>query len=136
GGQAVELFTVGELDRVWVLADLHEIDIARVKVGAPARVTVVAYKGKPFEGKVDWVSGTLEPATRTARVRCTFDNPEKLLKPEMFASVRIAVEQKRALAVPKSAILRLGGQPVAFVEAEQKGDKVRFERIPLTVDES
>ena len=77
GGATQELFTIGEIDKVWVLADLYEMDLARVQVGAPAAVTVVAYPDKVFEGKVDWVSGMLDPTTRTAKVRCTFDNPDR-----------------------------------------------------------
>jgi membrane fusion protein, heavy metal efflux system len=136
GGQAVELFTVGELDKVWILADVYEMDIARVKVGAKVTVRVVAYPAKTFEGRVDWVSGALDPTSRTAKVRCTFDNPDRLLKPEMYATVTISVEQKKALALPKGAVLRLGDQTVVFVETGTTPDnKLKFERIPVQVDE-
>lgn len=136
GGTAVELFTVGELDRVWILADVYEMDLARVKVGARVSVKVVAYAGKTFDGRVDWVSGTLDATTRTAKVRCTFENPEKLLKPEMYATVSISVEERKALAVPKGAVLRLGEQTVVFVQTGQTPDgKLKFERVPVAVDE-
>src|SRR4029077_1045013 len=59
GGASVELFTIGELDRLWVLGNVYEMDLARVQVGTPASVTVVAYPGKAFNGRVDWVSGAL-----------------------------------------------------------------------------
>ena len=135
-GQAVELFTVGELDRVWVMADIFEMDLARIKVGTKVTVRVVTYPGKVFEGRVDWVAGALDPQTRTARVRCTFDNPDKLLKPEMYATVQISVEERKALAVPKGAVLRLGDQTVVFVQKGQTPDgKLKFERVPVTVDE-
>ena len=55
-----ELFTIGELDKVWVLGDIYEIDLARVHVGAHASVTTVAYPGTVFAGTVDWVSGSLD----------------------------------------------------------------------------
>jgi cobalt-zinc-cadmium efflux system membrane fusion protein len=136
GGTAQELFTVGELDRVWVIADVYEMDIARVKVGSKAIVKVVAYSGKSFEGKVDWVSGTLDPQTRTAKVRCTFDNADGLLKPEMYATVQISVEERQALAIQHSALLRLGEQTVVFVQTGNTPDgKLKFERVPVTVDE-
>jgi membrane fusion protein, heavy metal efflux system len=136
GGAAAELFTVGELDKVWVIADVFEMDIARVKVGSKANVKVVAYAGKNFEGKVDWVSGTLDSVTRTAKVRCTFDNPDRLLKPEMYATVQISVEERTALAIPRSALLRLGDQTVVFVQTGTTPDgKLKFERVPVTVDE-
>ncbi len=75
----------------------------------------VAYPGKVFEGTVDWVSGALDPTTRTAKVRCTIPNPGHVLKPEMFATVSIAVTGKQKLAVPRSAVRHLGDQVVVFV---------------------
>jgi len=136
GGSAVELFTVGQLDKVWVLADVYEIDIAHVKVGSKAIVKVVAYPDKIFQGKVDWVAGMLDPVTRTARVRCTFDNPDRMLKPEMYATVAIAVEQKKALAINRSSLLRLGDTTVVFIQNGQTPEgKLKYERIPITVDE-
>jgi cobalt-zinc-cadmium efflux system membrane fusion protein len=135
GGATQELFTIGEIDKVWVLADLYEMDISRVHVGTPADVTVVAYKDKVFKGQVDWVSGMLDPATRTAKVRCTFDNPDKLLRPEMYATVQISVDQKRALAIPRNALLRLGEYKVVFIQVGDEPGRVRFQRIPVDVDE-
>jgi len=136
GGQAVELFTIGELDRVWVLAEVFEMDVARVKLGSKAVVHVVAYPNKVFEGKVDYVSDSLDPQTRTAKIRCTFDNPDRLLKPEMYATVSVSVEERKALAIPHSAVLRLGEQTVVFVDRGVAPDgRHRFERLPVQVDE-
>jgi membrane fusion protein, heavy metal efflux system len=135
GGTATELFTIGEVDKVWVLGDLYEMDLARVHVGTPAVVTVVTYKDKVFKGRVDWVSGMLDPSTRTAKVRCTFDNPDKLLRPEMYATVQISVDQTRALAIPRGALLRLGEYKVVFVQVGEGDGRIRFERVPVDVDE-
>jgi cobalt-zinc-cadmium efflux system membrane fusion protein len=136
GGTAVELFTVGELDKVWIMADVYEMDLARVKVGAKVAVSVVAYPGKVFHGQVDWVSGALDPVSRTAKIRCTFDNADRLLKPEMYATVTISVEESQALALPKGAVLRLGDQTVVFVQTGTTSDgKLKFERVPVQVDE-
>ena len=136
GGSAIELFTVGQLDTVWVIADVYEMDIARIKVGSKVVVKVVAYPEKAFEGKVDWVAGMLDPVTRTAKVRCTFANPDRLLKPEMYATIAVAVEQKRALAIKSSSLLRLGDSTIVFIQNGQTTDgKLKYERIPITVDE-
>jgi cobalt-zinc-cadmium efflux system membrane fusion protein len=135
GGQAQELFTIGQLDTVWVLGDVYEIDMGRVHVGARAAITVLAYPDKLLEGKVDWVSGSLDPNTRTAKVRCTFANPDKLLRPQMFATVRVSVDQKKALAIPRDALVRLGEYKVVFVQSGDADGHVRFERIPVDVDE-
>ncbi len=135
GGAVQELFTIGELDEVWVMSDIYESDIARIKVGATAVVAAVAYPGKRFEGKVDWISGTLDPTTRTEKVRCTFANPDRLLKQDMYTTVTIAVATHKALALPPGAVLPLGDQNVVFIERGKTPDgKQRFERVPVAVD--
>lgn len=136
GGTPFELFTIGDLQRVWVMADVFEQDFNRVHVGADVEVRVVSYPKRRFKGKVDWVSGALDPATRTAKVRCTLENPDRALRPEMYATVYLSVDQEKALAIPRSALLRLGDQTVVFIAKGQTDDRlVRFERIPVTVDE-
>jgi cobalt-zinc-cadmium efflux system membrane fusion protein len=135
-GNALELFTIGELDRVWVLADVFEMDLGRIKKGARVTVRVVTYPSRIFEGVVDFVSGQLDPNTRTAKVRCTIDNPDRSLKPEMYATVSVSVAERRALAIPRSAMLRLGDQTVVFVETgAAPNGLIRFERRPVAVDE-
>jgi membrane fusion protein, heavy metal efflux system len=136
-GGTQELFTVGELDSVWVLADLYEIDLARVQSGAKCTVRTVAYREKSFEGKVDWISPMLDPGTRTAKVRCSFANADRMLKPDMFATVTISVASRKALALPKTAILHLGDQTVVFLDHGPGPDgKHHFERLPVAVDEA
>ncbi len=134
GGATQELFTIGDLDQVWVLGDIYEADLERVRVGAAAAVTALD-TDKSFTGRVDWVSGMLDPATRTAKVRCVFDNPGKELRPEMYTTMQIAVDPRRALAIPESALLRLGEYRAVFVEISQKGGRLGFERVPVDVDE-
>jgi cobalt-zinc-cadmium efflux system membrane fusion protein len=135
-GSALELFTIGEIDHVWALGDVYEVDIPRVKPGAPAAIKVISYKDKLFEGKVEWVQHVLDPTTRTAKVRFSFPNPGNALLPQMYGTVYIHVDQRKALAIPRSAILRLGDQRVVFVETGAAPDgKVRFERMPVDVDE-
>jgi cobalt-zinc-cadmium efflux system membrane fusion protein len=129
GGAAVELFTVGELDTVWVIADVFEMDLARVKKGATVTMRVVAYPEEVFTGVVDWIADLLDPTARTARVRCEVANPQRKLKPEMYATVTISVPGALALAVPLTAILRLADQTVVFVEQGRTPDgRLRFVR--------
>jgi cobalt-zinc-cadmium efflux system membrane fusion protein len=136
-GGTQELFTVGELDEVWVLADIYEVDLARVQTGAKCSVRTVAYKDKALEGKVDWVAGMLDPATRTGKVRCTFSNTERFLKPDMYATATISVASRKALALPKTAILHLGDQTVVFLDHGATPDgNHHFERLPVAVDEA
>jgi membrane fusion protein, heavy metal efflux system len=139
GGSAVELFTIGELDRVWVIADVFEMDLGRVKKGAPVSIKVVAYPDQVFTGVVDWMSDLLDPTARTAKVRCAVANPGRELKPEMYATVSIGVPGQNALALPRTAILRIADQTVVFVEEGSAPDgRKRFVRriVALSDDEA
>jgi cobalt-zinc-cadmium efflux system membrane fusion protein len=135
GGTPVELFTVGEMDSVWVLADVFEMDLARVKSKARVSVRVAAYP-KVFSGVVDWVSSQIDSTSRTARVRCRIPNPERELKPAMYASVTIGVAERRALAVPRAALVRVGDKRAVFVEkpSAHKAHRVFEERF-VEIDE-
>ncbi|HVW26349.1 MAG TPA: efflux RND transporter periplasmic adaptor subunit [Polyangiaceae bacterium] len=121
-GPAVELFTVGELDPIWVLADVYEMDVPRIKVGSEVTVSVVAYPDKRFDGKIDWVSSTLDVTTRTSRVRCTLRNSERLLRPGMYATVSIQTDGRSALAVPRPAILHVGDHTAVFLSIGKRAD--------------
>ncbi|MCU1279111.1 MAG: putative Co/Zn/Cd efflux system rane fusion protein [bacterium] len=135
-GNAVELFTVGELDHVWVVADVYEMDLGRIKKGARVTVRVVSYPNRVFEGTVDYVSGQLDPTSRTAKMRCTIANDNRDLKPAMYATVSVSVAERKALAIPRSAMLRLGDQTVVFVQTgTAPNGLIRFERRPVAVDE-
>jgi cobalt-zinc-cadmium efflux system membrane fusion protein len=136
-GSATELFTIGNLDPVWVLADVFEVDLARVHRGAPVTVSVVAYPDHPFTGSIDWISGALDPSTRSAKVRCTIRNGDHLLRPEMYATVSVATDGREKLAVPRAAVVRVGDQMVAFVDKGSAPDgRERFERRIVTIDEN
>ncbi|HTR53631.1 MAG TPA: efflux RND transporter periplasmic adaptor subunit [Kofleriaceae bacterium] len=135
-GGANELFTIGRLDRVWVLADLYEIDLPKVGVGDNVDVTTVSYPDRVYHGKVDWVSTSFDPTARTARVRCTFDNADQTLRAEMYATVRIKVGKRRGLAVPRDAIFRMGDFTYAFIVRDTASPgMVRFARVPVAADE-
>jgi membrane fusion protein, heavy metal efflux system len=136
-GGTAELFVVGELDEVWVLTDVYEVDLARVHTGAKCIVRTIAYRDRTFEGEVDWVAGMLDGATRTAKMRCTFANRDGLLKPDMYATATISVAPHRVPALPKTAILHLGAQTVVFLDHGAGPDgKHDFERVPVAVDEA
>jgi membrane fusion protein, heavy metal efflux system len=136
GGTAVELFTVGELDSVWVFADVFEMDLARVRKDAPVSIKVVAYPDKAFAGKVDWISDALDPTSRTARVRCSLPNPGRELKPEMYATVAISVAAPSVPALPRAALLRIGDQTVVFVQDGSAPDgRLKFARRIVAVNE-
>lgn len=136
GGAGIELYTVGAADRLWALADLYEVDLPRVKKGSEVTLRVVAYPERTFAGRVDWISGAVDPISRTTKVRCIVDNRDGALKPEMFATVSIATRGHQALAVPRTALVRMGDQLAVFVEiGNAPNGKVRFERRPVQVDD-
>jgi membrane fusion protein, heavy metal efflux system len=136
GGQAVELFTIGELDPIWVIADVFSLDLPAVSRGAPVRVTLPALPGRVFEGKVDWIAGALDPAARTAKVRTQFPNPGRDLRPEMVGTAEIAGRAREALAVPRSAVLRVADGLTVFVEGGRTPDgRTRFERRSVELND-
>ena len=121
---------------MWVLADVFELDVRRVKSGSKVVVSVAGWPERNFEGTLDWISTALDPSTHATRVRCTFDNPDGALKPDMFTTVRISVDVKKAIAIPRSSVLRFGDQTVVFLDrGPDKNGKERFERLPVAVDE-
>ncbi len=129
GGTAVELFTIGSIDTVWLYADVAEADLPAVRPGAAVAARVLAWPDRVFTGQIDWVSPALDPALRTARVRCALRNPAGLLKPQMFAAVAIERPALRALAVPRAAVARIRDQSFAWVLAGRRPDgRVVFRR--------
>ena len=136
GGTSVELFTIGELDRVWVLADVFEIDLPRVKLGAQVVVNVLAYPNETFTGQVEWISAALDPISRSAKVRCSIANLNAKLRPEMFGTATISVDPDTKLAVKRSAVLLLGEQPVLFAQTgTTPAGQLRFQRRPVAIEE-
>ena len=124
------LLTVANLDTVWVIGDLFERDLRFVRRGQPAIVTTSAYPGERFEGKVNYISESIDPASRTAKVRVSVANPTHRLKPEMYAAVALAVAgDERAPIVPAEAIFSEGGRSFVYVELAPG----RFAKRPVEV---
>ncbi len=119
------LFTVADLSTLWIESDLFEKDLGKVKVGAQAAVTVSAYPGVVFKGRLTYISSTMDKETRTVKARVEVPNPDGRLKPEMFATVAIGTGgSAKALIVPEEAVLLVQGQPTVFV-AEEGGFEPR-----------
>jgi len=110
------LFTVADLSNLWIEANLFEKDLSRVRVGAPAIVTVSAYPKEEFRGKLTYISNTVDKESRAVLARVEVPNPDGRLKPEMFATAMIDTgSSASALAIPQEAVLMLNGQPTVFV---------------------
>ena len=111
------LYTVANLSMLWIEANVAEKDLAAVRVGAAAKVTVAAWPGVAFDGRVAYVGATLDKETRTVLARIEVANPDGRLKPEMFASVTVPTGAAvKALALPESAVTLIQGLPTVFVE--------------------
>lgn len=127
------LMSVGTLDDVWVEAEVFERQAALVNVGLPVTMTLDYLPGKRWQGEVDYVYPTLDPKTRTARVRLRFQNPDALLKPNMFAQVAIhANAENDVLVIPKEAVIRTGDQDrvvLALGEGRFKSVEVELGRL-------
>ena len=111
------LFVVTDLQHLWVLIDLPELMLDKVKVGQPVFVEVDAYPDEIFYGRVTVVGATLDPVTRRVQVRCYLNNPDHKLKPEMYARVTPDVDSKAQLPrIPNSAIFTQGLNSYVFIE--------------------
>jgi membrane fusion protein, heavy metal efflux system len=111
-----DVFTVADLTRVWVQAEVYEKDLGRIRVGQSSFITVDTYPNQFFEGKVAYISDVLDPQTRTARVRCEVPNHDLHLKTDMFANIELPTKfSKQAIAVPSSALQELEGKNVVFI---------------------
>lgn len=114
------------LERVWVIANVFEHDLASLKTGDQVNVTVDAYSDRVFSGQITYIGDEVDRGTRAVRTRIEVLNPEHLLKPGMFAKASIAAANSReVLVVPESAIYQIDGRPVVFVAAGNDGFEVR-----------
>lgn len=110
------LFTITDLSKVWIYAAVFQDEIGKVHPGDPAAVTVDAYPGTNFDGRVDFIQPQIDPMTRTARVRCEFNNPKGQLLPGMFARVALDLPMGEQTVIPDTAVLRTGTHNVAFID--------------------
>ena len=110
------LFTITDLSKVWIYAAVFQDEIGKVRPGDPATVTVDSFPGTNFDGRVDFIQPQIDPMTRTAKVRCEFDNPKGQLLPGMFAHVALDLPMGEHTVIPDTAVLRTGTHNVAFID--------------------
>jgi cobalt-zinc-cadmium efflux system membrane fusion protein len=123
------LFTIANLSRMWMLADVYETDVPLIKMGQPVEVKVMAYPNETFKARISYIGPTVDPATHRVAIRAVVDNKGLRLKPEMFASFKIITgAQVQQLAVPLKAVVRDGEKSSVWVAVEGN----RFVRKPIT----
>jgi cobalt-zinc-cadmium efflux system membrane fusion protein len=122
------LFTVADLSTLWVVIDIYEKDISRLRLGTGVKVSVTAFPEKTFRGKISYISDVVDERTRTEKARVTIDNSSGLLKPGMFATVLTEATSggtERLIAVPEEAVLIDGMKRYVFIQIAPDKFKVR-----------
>lgn len=110
------LYTIADLSSVWVFAQVYQNDLGRVRAGEAAALTVDSYPGRSFNGRVDFVYPDVDMATRTARVRLVFSNPQLQLTPGMFVNVTLRVPLGTQTVIPVDGVLQSGTRQIVFVD--------------------
>lgn len=120
-------FRIGDLASLWLVAHAFERDAVRVAVGAPARITLAAYPGQAFIGRVTYVGRQVEAASRTIPVRIELANPQQVLRPGMSANawLQVSTAGQNVVAVPVSALQRVRDQWVVFVPKNERTFEIR-----------
>jgi len=113
---STRLYTIADLSTIWVFAQVFQNDLARIKVGNPATLTVDTYPGRTFSGRVDFIYPDIDMTTRTARVRLQFVNPSVKLMPGMFVNASLESPMGRHEVVPASGVLQTGTRQIVFVD--------------------
>lgn len=113
-----EVYTIADLSRVWMLADVYEYEFSKVSLGSEVEVTADAFPGRAFRGRIAFIDPSVNPESRTVKVRVDLPNPSGVLKPEMFVNARIFSKAQRGITIPASAVLYTGNRNVAWVEVE------------------
>ncbi len=113
------LYKIGDLSSIWVIADIYEYELPFVQVGQKATIALSYFPGESSEGMVTYIYPSVDPKTRTAKVRFDLPNLEFKLKPEMWATVEIKIPLGRKLVVPEDAVMDTGTMQMAFVDRGQ-----------------
>jgi cobalt-zinc-cadmium efflux system membrane fusion protein len=127
-GQGEPVYTIADLTSVWLVAQVREQDVPAVRVGQPVAVELGALPGRDFAARIVRTAAGLDPATRRLQVMAEVDDPEGVLRPEMFAHFRIEVgEAREAAAVPLAAVIRRGSD--AYVWAALPGNRFELRKL-------
>lgn len=134
-GETGAFFTIADLSDVQIVANVYESDIAKVKLGYPVKVTLIAYPDKVFMGKIDKISNVLDPQTRTMNVRINLKNQSNLLKPEMFAQIKVDFDQnKKMVSIPAEAVIFDKNKNYVIVYKDAKNVSTREVQIAQTTN--
>ena len=123
------LFTISDLNTVWIWANVYESDISKIQAGNLVKASTISYPDLTFTGQIAKISNILDPESRVVKVRTEISNPGELLKPEMFATVEIYPKSPvHTLAVPTKAIFLEHNLNYIIIKKDNKYAKRRVER--------
>lgn len=111
-----KLFDIADLSTLWVVADIYESDLADVRIGDRAKITLSNAPGKEIDSRIDFVSPVFSGETRTAKVRFVIPNSAGQLKPQMFTQVEIKIPLGKRLVIPEDAAIDTGVRRVVYVD--------------------
>lgn len=135
-GEAVEpskpLLTIMGTNYLWAIISIYEKDLEKVKIGNPVKIVFTSFPGKSFLGQISNIGPILDPKTRTVKARVRIENPEGILRPEMFLRAFIVTSKKSAIFIPKEAVQRQDGEFVVYLALVQ--DKFAPRKIKLGVE--
>ncbi len=129
-GPETSLFVVGELSRVWLVLDLYETDLRRVRAGMPVRIVADAFPDRRFDARAELIGSVVDTVSRTVKVRVEIPNVGHVLKPGMFARAALALDvPAAAVGIPHSAVQSVAGRDVVFVPTGRNTFTARPVRI-------
>ena len=111
----MELYTVADLSTIWVTAEVYEYEVPFVRVGQQAQMELSYAQGKSYAGRVTYIYPTVDPQTRTVKIRLEFPNPNFELKPQMYSNVLLNIDYGNQVVVPQAAVLDSGERQTVFV---------------------
>jgi len=126
-----ELYMIADLSHIWIMADIYEYELPIIKVGQGAMVTLSYDPATALHAHVGFIYPTLDPKTRTARVRFEVENPGEKLKPDMYANVELKIPLGSRLAIPREAVLESGERRLVFIH--HGGGKLEWRAVKLGV---
>lgn len=124
-----ELYMIADLSQVWILADIYEYELPLIQLGQRAKVTLSYDPQTVLKGKVGFVYPTLDPETRTAKVRFEVDNSHEKLKPSMYANVELKIQLGTRLVIQRDAVLESGERQIIFIH--HGGGRLEWRTVQL-----
>jgi len=111
-----KLFDVADLSKLWVIADIYEAELALIKVGDKAAITLAYLPGREISSQIDYIYPSITAETRAVKVRLKLSNHNNQLKPQMFTNVEIKINLGKKLMIPESAVIDTGKSMVSYVD--------------------